>query len=542
MHEYEVRPIPYLLLDDEGMRKAEETFISMARALANVTVLATHDEEGTQRFVLRVNGDDFDTESILESLGIERCEAASLDWEREGKKRVMKRHLDSVPSRVRAGLIAKALSLGIDVEENIRLQEDLSWLNRTYSLLQSLGNRTRQRDDVAYMIENAESEGIFEVSVKLAGSGEKIRAWARSNGIGLSRYAARIVIAGSSLAAFFPFSSYEVSEKGGVRLGKNSLTGSQVVYDFFSRRNYNVPVIGPSGSGKSALLKIIAYRLHPMLSTLSGSQMVIMDPEGEYGKLASALKLEEVKLEEVGLDPFSTLPPGEACELLSSMLDLNRSERHLLETVSVGRGSTRELLTALEEQSSAEARQLSLALSSLLDGPFSSAFDLPPSRIPSRAILTFPRDQRRRELTVPLSLALTWENLKQAPADVPKVLIIDEGWLFLSKAQWTLENVVRLGRKLNLLVFFASQRPADFISTSSGRVLMENSSTKILLKQDEDALPELSSFLRLGEREQAFLRSIPSPKSKGYSQALLIDEWRRLPVNVLPEEDEVALI
>ncbi|WP_449463119.1 DUF87 domain-containing protein [Tardisphaera miroshnichenkoae] len=550
MIEYEIRPLPYYLLDDDDRKKAEDAFVSMARQLESLAVRVTRDEDGSPRFALAAEGKD--AEAIMDSLGVEHSKIVSIDQarrkkkegekEKEGKSGQLKRFLDRMPRVVRTGLIAEAINFGMQVEMTVRLEEDLGWLERRYRVLRAMGSAKREYEDVSYMLENADSEGVFDVVVALSGDEKRMKAWARSNGIRLARRQSTVVMAGSSLATLFPFSSYEVAERGGIRLGQNSITGSQVVYDFFSRRNYNVPVIGPSGTGKSALLKIIAHRLSPMLSTLPGSQLIVLDPEGEYKALAGAIDAQEVDLGNAGLDPVSSLPPGDACELLSSTLELERSEKHLLQRTAMGCRSTKDLLEALKGLGSSEAKQLSLAISSLLEGPFSSAFERPPPSIPDRVIMSFPSEQRRKEFLAPLALPLIWEEVKRRPADVPKLLIIDEGWLFLNRTPSAMENVIRLGRKINLLVFFASQRPVDFTSTSAGRTLMENSSTKILLKQDDDAMPELSSLLKLGERERQFLRSIPSPRSRGYSQALVVDEWRRLPVNVVPDREELNLI
>ncbi len=544
MAEYEIRPLPYYLLDDDERKRAENAFVSMARQLEALTIRVSRDEDGSHRFTLVT--DEERAEEIMDSLGMEHSKMVSVNQarekEREEKPRQPKRFLDRMPRAAKTGLMAQAINLGMQVEMRIRLEEDLGWLERRYRVLRAIGNARKEYEDAAYMLEKEESEGVFDVIVAVSGDGKRMRAWAKSYGVRLARLQGSLVMAGSSLAVLFPFSSYEVNEVGGIRLGQNPITGSQVVYDFFSRRNYNVPVIGPSGTGKSALLKIIAHRLSSMLSTLQGSQLIVLDPEGEYKALAKAIGAQIVDLGKFGLDPFSSLPPGDACDLLSSTLELDRPEKRLLQAVAAGRRSTRELLEALRGMPSSEARQLSLALTSLLEGPFASAFEGPPASIPDRAIVGFPVEQRMKEFLAPLVVPVIWEELKRRPADVPKVLVIDEGWLFLNRSPSALESMIRLGRKLNLLVFFASQRPTDFTSTSAGRALMENSSTKILLKQDDDAMPELSSLLRLGEREQQFLRSMPPPRSRGYSQALIIDEWRHLPVNVIPDREELALI
>lgn len=90
-----------------------------------------------------------------------------------------------------------------------------------------------------------------------------------------------------ALTACFPFYNSEISHKGGVFLGVNLHTYTPVYVNFYDRNilaNSNFTVFGSTGSGKTYFVSLLTLR-----STLKGIKTTIIDPEGEYGRLTSAL-------------------------------------------------------------------------------------------------------------------------------------------------------------------------------------------------------------------------------------------------------------
>ena len=93
-------------------------------------------------------------------------------------------------------------------------------------------------------------------------------------------------IPSSTLAAAYPWIYANVSDVGGIRLGKSD--GVPVFVDFFRRDservNSNMVIVGKSGSGKS-------YATKSLLANLAAedSKIFILDPENEYTELAQNL-------------------------------------------------------------------------------------------------------------------------------------------------------------------------------------------------------------------------------------------------------------
>lgn len=90
-----------------------------------------------------------------------------------------------------------------------------------------------------------------------------------------------------ALTACFPFYNGEISHKKGIFLGVNLSTATPIYIDFYDRKlmtNGNMTVFGKAGSGKTFFVSLLTAR-----SALKQVRTVIIDPEGEYGKITKAL-------------------------------------------------------------------------------------------------------------------------------------------------------------------------------------------------------------------------------------------------------------
>lgn len=97
-----------------------------------------------------------------------------------------------------------------------------------------------------------------------------------------------------ALCACFPFYNSEICHKDGVFIGMNLSTMTPIFVDIYDRKvlnNSNMSVFGTAGSGKTFFVSLLTMR-----SALKGIRSVIIDPEGEYGKIAKVLGGVTVKL------------------------------------------------------------------------------------------------------------------------------------------------------------------------------------------------------------------------------------------------------
>lgn len=108
-----------------------------------------------------------------------------------------------------------------------------------------------------------------------------------------------------ALCACFPFYNSDICHKDGVFIGMNLSTMTPIFIDTYDRKvlnNSNVSVFGTAGSGKTFFVSLLTMR-----SSLKGIRSIIIDPEGEYGKVAHALGGVSIKLmpgSESGINPM----------------------------------------------------------------------------------------------------------------------------------------------------------------------------------------------------------------------------------------------
>lgn len=68
----------------------------------------------------------------------------------------------------------------------------------------------------------------------------------------------------SGLAACYPFTSYEMSDKDGIMMGVNKANSSLVIVDIFNSEKYknaNIAIMGTSGAGKTFTMQLMALRM-----------------------------------------------------------------------------------------------------------------------------------------------------------------------------------------------------------------------------------------------------------------------------------------
>ncbi|MDD3774174.1 MAG: DUF87 domain-containing protein, partial [Patescibacteria group bacterium] len=87
----------------------------------------------------------------------------------------------------------------------------------------------------------------------------------------------------ASLSTFYPFVHQNITSTSGILYGVNSFNSSLVIFDRFKLANANSIIFAASGSGKSYLAKLEALRY-----LIQGTDVIAIDPEGEYETLCAA--------------------------------------------------------------------------------------------------------------------------------------------------------------------------------------------------------------------------------------------------------------
>lgn len=110
--------------------------------------------------------------------------------------------------------------------------------------------------------------------------------------LGINKLYIQRLLTTESASLFIPFSTQELTQKGGLYYGLNAVSRNLILFNRKESRNANGLILGTSGSGKSFAAK------REILNVLLGTddEVYIIDPEREYAPLADLLGGEVVRI------------------------------------------------------------------------------------------------------------------------------------------------------------------------------------------------------------------------------------------------------
>jgi hypothetical protein len=358
----------------------------------------------------------------------------------------------------------------------------------------------------------------------------------------------RLLIDSFTAGVLYPFASSEVFESpGGVFLGENGITHGPVIFDPFLRPNQNVMIIGKSGVGKSMSLKIFVHR---MVERYPNIAIFIVDPEGEYVRAVRGLPGVKVvrvtRREQLGLDPLVLFGDSKsnAADVLADMLNLDPDrEPELASELAVLVNDC----GSLPEVQKRASRKLKARLAGIIRGPEKFVVTGKPLKFSERMVFDLSELHRALQLSQKRVGALhlaclllftkIWDYVKRMPESQPKLVVVDELWLYLKLATSAkfIEQVARRGRKANIVLGLSTQNPTDVLNVEAGANTVKNCDTKILLCQDQTSMTRLTEELELTESEQSMLTKFRP------GEAMLMGEGIRIPMGFLSTPEEYAI-
>jgi hypothetical protein len=335
-----------------------------------------------------------------------------------------------------------------------------------------------------------------------------------------------------SCGTFYPFVSSDMIEvPNGVVLGLNIRTGAPIIYDYTLRENYNILLLASSGAGKSVTAKTLLKRLN---DKFPDAKIFIIDPNGEYEKVGLFLRLDVVRVteqESLGLDPFGLFDATDAADVLADLKNVSEIIRTEFRAKATGCASIREFYHRVNDK----AKEY---LSDLVQGRISSVLE-GESRISDRVIISLRGTDGQDSvfLLLLLSLGKIWKKINTLEPRIPKIILIDEGWmLFMKNASGKFLNMIaRMGRKFNVVFIFVTQRPEDVIENDFGRAIADNAGTKIFLQNTEQAADKIKTTMSLSDEETELIKSLQR------GQCLMLTKDYRLYGQIIPSGEELRL-
>jgi conjugal transfer ATP-binding protein TraC len=342
----------------------------------------------------------------------------------------------------------------------------------------------------------------------------------------------------TSLASTFPFTSAMLAQDKGILYGQNQQNGSLVVFDRFSLENANEVVFGKSGSGKSYLIKLEAMR-----QFMFGTEIIIVDPEGEYGEITKALGGEEVMFSAsspIKINPFDLsglYEEGEnelGLKILSLhgllkivMGELDASHDAVLDKALVEtyrqKGITTEpstqtntppimedLYKTLLGMEEPVAKDLALRIETFIKGGLSGIFNQQSNfniKNPFTSFNIKMLEEQLRPLAMHIILDYVWTKVRKTSKK--RLLILDEAWYMMkhNDSASFVYSIAKRARKYKLALTTATQDVQDFLSTDYGKAVLSNSSIQILLKQSATEIDLVANIFYLTGGEKQMLLS-----------------------------------
>lgn len=355
--------------------------------------------------------------------------------------------------------------------------------------------------------------------------------------LGVDALKLRRIFDTTALATTFPFASTEIEMSGGILLGRNAASGSLVFSDRFALDNHNQVILAQSGAGKSYLAKLMVLR-----SLFHGIDVMVVDPENEYERLARAVGGAFIKLgaNQEAINPLD-LPRTKAddalteaahfCHTLCSTLlkGATADERAALDRAILAayeaQGITSDprtharpapvlsdVVAQLGEQS--VERSLSIRLRPFISGSYKGLFDRATTVKPEGHLVVFslrdvPDDPKEIHAAAIMSaLNAVWREVR-AGERKPRVVVVDEAWLLLCEesAAHFLARLAKSARKYWCGLTTVTQDVGDVLSSELGQAVLTNSATQVLLRQSPQAIPALAQAFQLSEGERSYLQT-----------------------------------
>lgn len=370
----------------------------------------------------------------------------------------------------------------------------------------------------------------------------------------------------TSLATSFPFVTSSLTQNEGIMYGVNEHDGSLVIFDRFSLESANSIILGKSGGGKSFLVKLEALRL-----LLMGTDVIIIDPENEYEKLATAVGGEFASFSissTFKINPFELShddqEPDELANKIQSLHSLMRVvmgdltpaqdallDRSLVTTYSQ-KGITQDVSTHKKEPplmedlykvflgtETAEGAELAARLEKFIKGSASGIFNQQSNfDIKNKFTVFGVRDleENLRPIAMYIILDFVWSRIRKDKRK--RVLVVDEAWYLIKHKDSAayLFSLAKRARKYQLGLTTITQDVEDFLSVEEGRAILTNSSLQILLKQSTAAIDRVADTFNLTAGEKHFLLS------SGVGEGLFFAGSSHVGIKIVASEEENATI
>ena len=375
-----------------------------------------------------------------------------------------------------------------------------------------------------------------------------------------------------SASLLLPFANLEMMHKNGVYYGLNGNSNNLTMFDRTKLKNGNGVVLGKPGSGKSFIAKKML-----IFSYLSrNDDFFIIDPEGEYSKIAEELGGQVIRLangsattEHINpfdMDVFDTDdrkdPVSVKSDFLASLCQLIKGTtvemspyeksiidrcvrklyepylEHMADIKDTGITCDYDAMPTLADfydilmkQEEQEAEDIALSIERYVLGS-QNAFSFRTNvNKKSRLVVYDIRDLAGGMMSMAIQICINdiWgrmiSNFKEGRGKLTW-FFVDEAHLLLANptSGELLKNYYKRGRKFGGILTSLTQNTEEFLRTEHGRTILSNSECVIMLDQAPLDRANLSALYNFSQPQIDFITNAESGK------ALLYDGTNIIPI------------
>lgn len=348
-----------------------------------------------------------------------------------------------------------------------------------------------------------------------------------------------------AISTSFPFTSADLTQEKGVLYGINMHNNGLVIFDRFSLENANMVVFAKSGAGKSYAVKLEAIR-----SMMTGTEVIIIDPENEYQKLSEAVGGSYVQMSlnsDIRINPFDLprvvdeedandslranlitlhgliklmisnqavpLTPNQEADLDQALIDTYA--RVGITSDPLTHQSTPPTINDLYDtllHMGGSGPELAQRLRKFTTGTFAGIFSQQSNVDINNNMVVFNIQTLEDELR-PTAMYIILNHIwnKTRTDRKKRMLIVDEAWQLMKYEDSAnfIFSLAKRARKYYLGLTTITQDVEDFMASKMGRAIVANASMQLLLKQSSSAVDVLADVFKLTEEERKRLSNFP---------------------------------
>ncbi len=495
--------------------------------------------------------------------------------------------------------IEAAVNAGYYIKQALSSGDDFCYMSTMLTIfadsLEELKNKFREmsnyciRNDMMIRYCSAQQDDCYLSSLPCMPINKGIFSKAKRN------------IMAMQLGSCYPFTAYELCDKGGVFLGINARYGSPVFVNLFDTAKYqnaNMMIFGPSGSGKTYTLLSMLLRMRqkniqvfviaPLKGfefmracTATGGEFIRINPGSPQNINIMEIRKKDTSDSDIidGVDDtvkgsilvnkiqqlhrFFSLIFTDMDAIEKQILDealvktyarygITSRNKSLLDPAS-GQYKKMPILGDLHkelEKMGEPARRMYNLLTRFVTGSAKS-FNMPTNvNLDNKFVVIDVSALTPELLPIGMFIALDYVMDKaQADRTKRKVIAIDEMWKLMKASKMSSEFVVEVFKIIRGYAgsaIGATQDLDDVLANEFGAAIINNSKTKLLLPMDKKEADAVSSVIELTAEEMKQLKrtetqSTSTGKRKA-SKALMVANTNHIFINIQASKTEHDLI